>query len=110
MMLPKKNRLTKGFRAVLSKGERRKNSFMMAVYVKHQQHYARFGFIVTKKIGNAVVRNKVKRLLKHIVKENLAQIPNNISVVIIASPFVSDWKVVDKAKVRASLLELLTNL
>lgn len=38
---------------------------------KSQSDTHKFGFIVTTKIGNAVFRNKVKRVLKEIIRNNI---------------------------------------
>lgn len=40
------------------------NAFILQYKPKKNQAHPRFGFTVTKKVGNAVVRNKVKRRLK----------------------------------------------
>ena len=47
---------------------------------------ARFGFTVTKKIGNAVVRNRVRRRFKEAVRELLPLAREGFDYVVIARP------------------------
>jgi ribonuclease P protein component len=47
---------------------------------------ARFGFIVSKQVGNAVVRNTVRRRLKAVCAEALADVRPGSDVVIRALP------------------------
>jgi ribonuclease P protein component len=47
---------------------------------------ARFGFIISKQVGNAVVRNTVRRRLKAVCAEALAGVPEGTDVVIRALP------------------------
>ena len=44
------------------------------------------GIVVSKKVGNAVIRNRVKRRLKACMRENAHQHPANLKLVIIAKP------------------------
>ncbi len=46
----------------------------------------RAGFIVPKSVGGAVVRNQVKRRLRHLVRERLGQLPAGSEVVVRALP------------------------
>jgi ribonuclease P protein component len=46
----------------------------------------RAGFVVPKTVGNAVVRNKVRRRLRHLVRERLAALPAGATVVVRALP------------------------
>lgn len=46
----------------------------------------RAGFVVSKAIGNAVVRNRVQRRLRHLVRDRLALLPAGSLVVIRALP------------------------
>jgi ribonuclease P protein component len=48
--------------------------------------HVRFGFIVAKTVGNAVVRNTVRRRLKAIAHEKLDVLPEGTDVVIRALP------------------------
>ncbi|WP_203804132.1 ribonuclease P protein component [Actinoplanes couchii] len=47
---------------------------------------ARAGFVVSKAVGNAVVRNKVRRRLRHLVRPLLADLPAGASLVVRALP------------------------
>ncbi|MFF5231190.1 ribonuclease P protein component [Dactylosporangium sp. NPDC000521] len=49
-------------------------------------HPARAGFVVSKAVGNAVVRNLVKRRLRHLVRPHLADLPPAAMIVVRALP------------------------
>ncbi|MEU6113893.1 ribonuclease P protein component [Streptomyces sp. NPDC047117] len=51
---------------------------------------ARAGFVVSKAIGNAVVRNKVQRRLRHLVRDRLDRLPAGSLVVVRALPGAGD--------------------
>ena len=44
------------------------------------------GFVVSKAVGGAVVRNQVKRRLRHLVRERLASLPGSGVLVVRALP------------------------
>ncbi|WP_078606732.1 ribonuclease P protein component [Streptomyces flavidovirens] len=50
----------------------------------------RAGFVVSKAVGNAVVRNLVKRRLRHLVRDRLSQLPPGSLVVVRALPGSGD--------------------
>ncbi|QDP94753.1 ribonuclease P protein component [Microlunatus elymi] len=47
------------------------------------------GFVVSKAIGNAVTRNRVRRRLRHLVREHLTELPTNALLVVRALPAAS---------------------
>jgi ribonuclease P protein component len=47
---------------------------------------ARAGFVVSKAVGNAVVRNKVRRRLRHLVRPRLGSLPPGSLLVVRALP------------------------
>ncbi len=49
-------------------------------------HAVRVGFVVSKQVGNAVTRNRVKRRLRHLVLAELATTPAGVDVVVRALP------------------------
>ncbi|WP_422734521.1 ribonuclease P protein component [Micromonospora sp. WMMD558] len=51
---------------------------------------ARAGFVVSKAVGNAVVRNRVRRRLRHLVRERLAELPAGSTLVVRATPAAAD--------------------
>ena len=46
----------------------------------------RVGFVVSKAVGNAVTRNRVKRRLRHLVSDTLPSTPPRVRVVVRALP------------------------
>lgn len=47
---------------------------------------ATVGFIVSRAVGNAAVRNRVKRRLRHLMRDRLGQVPAGSRVVVRALP------------------------
>lgn len=66
--LPRRFRLrrTADFRQVQGKGRRRVSPNLVVVWREHEGS-ARFGLAVSRKVGNAVVRNRVKRWLREAI-------------------------------------------
>lgn len=69
-MLPKKFRLPpKLFKKVYQEGQKVRGRYGMFVYAKNEIENPRFGFTVSKKVGGAVTRNRMTRLLRVAVME-----------------------------------------
>lgn len=51
---------------------------------------ARVGFVVSKAVGNAVTRNRVKRQLRHLAAEPLRRTPATTQVVVRALPAAAE--------------------
>jgi len=47
---------------------------------------ARVGFVVSRTVGNAVTRNRVKRRLRHLARERLSSLPGSAVLVVRALP------------------------
>ncbi|MBT2446447.1 ribonuclease P protein component [Streptomyces sp. ISL-43] len=68
----------------------------------------RAGFVVSKAVGGAVVRTRVKRRLRHLVRERLSQLPEGSLVVVRALPGAGDAGYDDLARdLDAALLRLV---
>ncbi|MDE9365377.1 ribonuclease P protein component [Luteipulveratus sp. YIM 133132] len=46
----------------------------------------RVGFVVSKAVGGSVVRNRTKRVLRHIARARLDRVPGGVGVVVRAQP------------------------
>lgn len=58
--------------------------------VENNRDYPRFGITVTKKVGNAVNRNFVRRRLKHLLRENSHKIKSGYDYVFVAKKDASE--------------------
>ncbi|MFT4307356.1 MAG: ribonuclease P protein component [Microbacterium sp.] len=88
-MLPRANRLTDGaeYKAVVRRGARCSGPHAITYVVAPAQSGAtRFGFIVSKQVGGAVVRNTVRRRLKAICAEAMPRVTAGSRIVIRALP------------------------
>lgn len=72
---------------VIRSKERSGNSYFV-IYKKYNYKNVNFKFALSigKKYGNAVARNKIKRQLRSIVRENKDKINRNIEFVIVIKP------------------------
>ena len=74
------------YREVYSKNYKREGNFFIFLVRKIPENLVAVGIVVSKKVGIAVVRNKVKRRIRAFIRENLSLLPTNRKIVIIAKP------------------------
>ncbi|MTI49789.1 ribonuclease P protein component [Sporosalibacterium faouarense] len=77
-------RNNKDFRNVYDKGKSFANRYLVMFYLKNNMEISRVGFSVTKKLGNAVVRNKVKRRMKESYRINSNKFRNGYDIVFLS--------------------------
>jgi ribonuclease P protein component len=101
----KVDRLTKPeqFTVVFEKGISQVDRFLVLKALPNKLEYCRYGISVSKRVGNAVVRNRVKRVLREILR--LSHLENGWDIVFIArSPSASS----DYQHLCKSVLNLLS--
>ena len=79
-------RKRKHFLRTQRRGRRITAGHVFVFMAEHRTNYSRFGFTVSKKVGGAVVRNRVRRRLKEIIRLNRHAFPKRHCFVIIARP------------------------
>jgi len=87
-MLPKANRLRRSweFRQARNRG-RAYGSSLLVMHAHNQTGTAvRAGFSVSKRVGKAVVRNRVKRLMREGVRANLMEAKPGYDLIFTARP------------------------
>ena len=92
MKWTKSHRLRKRwqFQEVQQRGSRRRASCFLVLYQKNAISETRFGITVSKKVGNAVVRNRVKRIIREAIRAEYSNVLGNWDMVLIAYPQSKD--------------------
>jgi ribonuclease P protein component len=88
-VLPAEHRLTDGdlFRGATRRGSRCGSPTLVAhLWAEAPGGPARVGFVVSRAVGNAVVRNRVKRRLRHLAREHVSSLPGSCVLVVRALP------------------------
>lgn len=78
------------FQKVYKNGKSKANKYLVMYVVKGESGPSRYGFSVSKKVGNSVVRHRITRLLRESVRKNDAFIKEGNRIVIIARQNIKD--------------------
>ena len=91
-MLKRINRLKKRyqFNYVYKSGEHFSGEHMVLYVVSSKTKNIKVGLAVTKKIGKAVVRNRVRRQLREIIKKQVPALKQNNNIIVVARENITE--------------------
>jgi len=72
------------YRAIYKQGTRVTGKYMIVFASPNHLSYNRFGIVTSKKIGNAVIRNRAKRVLRAVIRKNFFNLQPGFDVVVVA--------------------------
>lgn len=104
--MQKKYRLKRrsDFRRVFRAGTSVANrQFILYIYHRKEEGPPRVGVSVSKKLGKAVKRNRIRRRIKEVVRQWVEEIPDGVDLVVIARQPVATM---DFSQIRSSLNHL----
>lgn len=94
----------KDFNAIFKEGKSFANRKFVIYRLENNEQHFRVGLSVSKKLGNAVTRNQIKRRIRHILIEHKDQLVENVDFVVIARKGV---EILDYAEMEKNLLHVL---
>ncbi|MRX74001.1 ribonuclease P protein component [Bacillus lacus] len=103
----KKNRIKKNedFQTVFKKGKSMANrQFVVYSLIQPEEKEFRIGLSVSKKLGNAVTRNRIKRLIRQVLLEEKENLLTGRDYIIIARKPAAEM---DYSEVKKSLIHVL---
>ncbi len=94
----------KDFKEIFQYGTSFANRKFVVYQLENQQNHFRVGLSVSKKLGNAVTRNQIKRRVRHILLSVREYLADNVDFVVIARKGVES---LDYAEMEKNLLHVL---
>jgi len=79
---------TKSFKIVYEQGKRIANHFFVVHVKPNDLLINQLGITVSKKVGNAVVRNKIKRIIKESCRHKTTCLKKGFDIVVVIRPVV----------------------
>ncbi len=92
-MLSRLNRLTqnKDFQRIYDHGKTHRSPYLMIKVLENELSINRLGIVVNKKVSKkAVVRNKVKRQIRHLLSGKLFQLKSGYDIIVVTYPKIRD--------------------
>lgn len=81
--LPERIRKKKEFNHLYKKGKRYRGKYFNLIYLSSASSFSRMAVVVSKKVGSAVKRNKIKRWIRTLFRRNKHLFKNPFDIIII---------------------------
>ena len=96
----------KDFKAIFKEGTSFANRKFVIYRLENKQKHFRVGLSVSKRLGNAVTRNQIKRRIRHILQNAKGKISEDVDFVVIARNGVEALGYADMEKNLLHVLKL----
>ena len=96
----------KDFNAIFQEGKSVANRKFVVYRLENSEQHFRVGLSVSKKLGNAVTRNQIKRRIRHVLITHKDQIIENLDFVVIARKGVEEMNYIEIEKNLLHVLRL----
>ncbi|KPJ70248.1 hypothetical protein AMJ44_00615 [candidate division WOR-1 bacterium DG_54_3] len=91
------------FLILFKEGKRYKDKYFNLIYLPNNLDFSRMAVIVSKKVGNAVARNKMKRWVRDLFRRNKEHLKHDLDILIIIKEEIQEtsWKILRDNYLRA---------
>lgn len=96
-------RRKKDFLLLYREGKRYRGKYFNLIYFPNNLRFSRMAVIASKKTGKAVIRNKIKRLVRELFRRNKGLMKENIDILIVTKKGIHEitWPVLHQSYVEA---------
>lgn len=100
---PERIRKQRDFIRLYRKGNRFRGTYFTLVYLPNDLGYSRLGVVASRKVGNAVARNKAKRWMRALFRRNKPKLCAPLDLILIAKPHMrkAEWSGLREEYLRA---------
>jgi len=91
------------FLSLYKKGKRYRGKYFNLVYFSNNLSFSRMAVVVSKKIGNAVKRNKIKRWMRSLFRRNKVLLKDTLDIIFVVKKEIQDatWEKIEEEYVSA---------
>lgn len=101
-------RHVRDFARIRAHGQRHKAGSFVVIVAQNELGYRRIGFSISKKVGNSVVRNRLRRVIKEYFRMNKDKFPPSSDFLFICREPVGKLGLVEFAKIIEPLFDRLS--
>jgi len=83
-------RKKKDFLLLYIKGKRYRGKYFNLIYLSNNLGFSRMATVVSRKVGNSVKRNKIKRYMRDLFRRNKERLKDHVDMVIIPKKDILD--------------------
>ncbi len=80
----------KEFLRLYKKGSRYRGKYFNLIYISNDLSFSRMAVVISKKVGNAVKRNKIKRQMRTLFRRNKDLLESSLDILIVAKKEIID--------------------